>query len=317
MKTSAMNRKSLRSIALLTALIALMIGLFMMTGADRAYAAYKYKVTVYSGSQGTINGKTVWSKEYDQGELVEIDLDEIGFKEKKNSKYYVRGLKIAGHDNDETTGFRNLTFKADQDVEYMVAYGIKGALVKYIARYVDTNGKEIHKSNTYYGMAGDKPVVSFRYIDGWTPDHYNIAKTLSKDESKNILTFTYTREGANENQNNNDNNGQNANQGNAVNRPNAAPNPIAPGTAQNPAGTNVDDTPGRTNIDDGNTPTTDPGNNGNDNKQYTDLDPQKTPTASPLGGNMLLIGSIAGLVVLLALVLFLLKRKKNGEEAEE
>ena len=41
MKTSAMNRKSLRSIALLTALIALMIGLFMMTGADRAYAAYK------------------------------------------------------------------------------------------------------------------------------------------------------------------------------------------------------------------------------------------------------------------------------------
>lgn len=314
-----MKTLRIKNIAVVMAFLAFVCCIMMIAGSDRAYAAYKYKVTIYSGLQGTINGKTVWSKEYNQDEPVDISLDEIGFKEKKNSKYYVRGLKIAGHDNNEneTTGFSDLSFDATCDVEYMVTYGIKGALVKYIARYVDTHGKEIHKSSTYYGMAGDKPVVSFRYIDGWTPDHYNIAKTLSEDESKNIMTFTYTKEGeaTAQDQNDNNNNGNNGNQNTTVVR---RPTAIAPGTAQNPAGTNVSDTPDNTtNIDDGNTPTTNPGENGNDNKQYTDLDPQKTPTASPLGGNMLLIGSIAGLVVLLALVLFLLKRKKNGEETDE
>ena len=142
-------------------------------------------------SGNTSHGGTVWSKEYAPGERVEIYLkDTLGFV-LDNDKYYVRGLRVTGHDNDENTGIQSLNFTADRDVSYEIAYGIRGSLVSYIVEYVDEDGKEIHESDVYYGMPGDKPVVSYRYVPGYKPMMYTINGVLSEDESKNVFTFVY------------------------------------------------------------------------------------------------------------------------------
>lgn len=309
MKTVYSYSSRIKSMALILTAVTFVLCVFAFICGTESYAdAYKYKVTIYSGSQGSFNGKTVWSKEFDQGEKVFISLSDLGFKI-KDKRYYARGFKIAGHDNDETTGFQTLTFTADSDVEYIVAYGIKGALVSYTAKYVDKDGREIHEPDTYYGMAGDKPVVSFRYIDGWEPDTYNIAKTLSKDESKNVLTFIYTRPG--EGGGNGENEG-----GNGGNGAQAAV-PAAPGTPQNPAGTNVTPSPGEDGetIDDTPVPTTDSGENGNGNKQYTDIDDNDTPQSAPVSRGLVIGGSLFGAALLLMLILLIIRRKKKAEEA--
>ena len=308
-------QKGLRNVFVIMLLLIIGLGIFMVAGADRAYA-YKYKVTVYSGEQGTIGGKKVWSKEFDQGEHVTLTLESLDF-ELKNDKYYPRGFKIAGHDNDENEDdvtYPAPSFDVSSDVDYMITYGIKGALVKYFAKYVDTEGNTIRKQDTYYGMAGDKPVVSFRYIDGWTPQTYNIGKTLSKDESKNVMTFIYTKEGELTVEG-----GENGNGDNGAAAGDAGANgatAFAPGTPQNPAGTNVAPQNGTT-IDDSAAPTTNPDGNG-DSRQYTDLDDNDTPTASVFSrGNTMIIGSIAALLVLLALILFIVKRRKKEEQEPE
>ena len=134
---------------------------------------YKYNVTVYSGLQGTYKGKTKDSNDYAYKELVTISLDDVVVT---NKKYYARGFRTTGHDNDETensddvTGFTRITFNSlDEDVSYEVAYGIRGNMVAYTINYVDEDGAELEESDTYYGMPGDKPVVSYKYIDGYLP----------------------------------------------------------------------------------------------------------------------------------------------------
>ena len=196
--------------ALLT--IALMLGMSAVSFAapKSPYPDKPYKVTVYSGRQGhftkagdgTLNAAgTVWTKNYAPGEQVKISRDILGFVPKEGSKYYDRGFRVAGHDNDEIEDETNkktavyyttLEFNADADVDYEIAYGLKGAMVAYKINYVDSSGKTLHATDTYYGMAGDKPVVSYRYVDGYYPNAYTQGKTLVKDEKENVFTFTYT-----------------------------------------------------------------------------------------------------------------------------
>ena len=312
MKTNSI----VRTITVALAVLILAMAGFALAEKESVYAeSYKYKVTIYAGEQGTVDGgKKVWTREYAQNEHVTITMKSIGFK-LTNDKYYDRGFKIAGHDNDEMTGIKSMSFDSTRDVEYVITYGIKGAMVKYVAEFVDTEGNQIHDSETYYGMAGDKPVVAFKYIDGWTPDTYNRTKTLSKDESKNAFRFVYTKGTPEENQQNQQNQG-NQNNPNANPAANPAVGPAAPGTPQNPAGTNVDDGAA---IDDGNTPQANPGNNGDDNgnnnpAQIVDDDP--TPTTSPINNSVLIGGGIALLLLLLALILFLIKKKKKEQEEQ-
>ena len=198
---------------LLAALLSLLLtlGLSAVSFADSPYPAKPYKVTVYSGKQGhftktekggTLNSSgTVWYNYYAPGEHVEISRSILGFVPANDSKYYDRGFRIAGHDNDEIEDESNqrtavyyttLEFDADQDVDYEVAYGLKGAMVAYTINYQDSSGRSLHASDTYYGMKGDKPVVSYRYVEGYYPNAYTQGKTLVEDESKNVFTFTYT-----------------------------------------------------------------------------------------------------------------------------
>lgn len=303
------NRKHVFTILLLAMSFVLVLGLgASVFAADEGSAStgkgYTYRVTIYSGNQGVFEGgKHVWKNEYHAGDMASISTEDLGFRI-KDDKYYCRGFRVTGHDNDETTGIQRLQIdNIDTDVSYELAYGIKGAMVSYIVNYVDENGKTLHASDTYYGMPGDKPVVSYRYIDGYYPNAYNMGKTLVEDETKNVFTFTYTK-------------GTPPGGGTTVVR---QPGAAAPGTAANPAGTAApgqdgNNTGAGVDIEDNDTPLAGP-------QQYVDLDENDTPLA---GGNFgknrsslpILIGSciivLAGIIV----ILLLLRRRRRKQEEE-
>ena len=277
---------------------------------------YKYTVTVYAGNQGSFSGgqKEV-SVEVEAGSQVTISMADLGFKV-ENEKYYARGFREAGHDNDETTGAVSLSFKVNEDMSYVVAYGVRGEMVKYTVQYVDANGNELLPADEFYGMEGDKPVVAHRYIEGYQPQAYNVTKTLSANEADNVFVFTYTEAevtvvpqtvpaGA----------------GGTINVTPATPGGEGEGTT--PGGEGEGTTPGGEGGE-GTTPGgeggegTTPGGDG-DNPQPTppgpeDIDDQDTPLAP--GGNSWLVyaaGGVAG-VGLIAFLLALLKKKREEEE---
>ena len=324
-----MSRRALgMALAVVMAMVLILaFGTWNKAYADDSKDTYKYKVMIYSGEQGKFDSGKVWTKEYEPGETCEVDLDSLGFK-LTNDKYYVRGFRITGHDNDETTGFQNLNFTVDQDVSYEIAYGIAGGLVKYVVNYEDANGKTLRKSDTYYGMAGDKPVVAYRYVDGYQPRNYNLGKRLVKDEGENVFTFIYDVIPSGSGSGDNGNGGTGTgNGGNGAGGGAAAP--AAPGTAANPAGTNAagavgggtapgpvvnggGDGNGAGNggetVDGNDVPLTDP------NQQYHDIDGNDTPSSENPGFNPF-IGLGAGIIIILILLaIYLLK--KRGSKAE-
>ena len=69
-------------------------------------------------------------------------------------------------------------------------------MVKYVVHYLDENEKELRKSETFYGMVGDKPVVSYRYVEGYQPNAYNLTKSLLENEAENVFAFTYSKNAA-------------------------------------------------------------------------------------------------------------------------
>ena len=158
---------------------------------------YTYTVTFYAGNQGTFAGgagKIVMSN-LKYGAFVSFDVQKDGVVTLNNSdKYYVKGLRKSGRDNsatDELEASRySVTVKGDAD--YVVAYGIKGNQVAYTVNYQDVDGKELLASNTYYGNVGDKPVVAYQYVEGYTPQALALTKTLSENSAENVFTFRYT-----------------------------------------------------------------------------------------------------------------------------
>lgn len=79
-------------------------------------------------------------------------------------------------------------------MDYVVAYGIRGDTVSYRVRYQDTAGNALAADRTYYGNVGDKAVAAYLYMEGYTPQALSVAKTLSADETENVLTFVYVKE---------------------------------------------------------------------------------------------------------------------------
>lgn len=184
---------------------ALLLGLMSVNAL--AAEAYTYQVTFYEGVQGTFSGKddlSVDGEGYhitrEDGKITVSGLkagDVVSFNAQnpgavtlaEDSKYYVKGIRKSGRDNDTV---ENSAFHVTEDQDYVVAYGIKGNLTTYVVNYVDANGNTLAPSATYYGNVGDKPVVAYRYIDGYLPQAYGLTKTLSENAAENVFTFTYT-----------------------------------------------------------------------------------------------------------------------------
>lgn len=149
---------------------------------------YTYKVTLSTGNKGTINGQNkIEQADIASGSTVTFNLNDI---QVTDDKYYVKGIRLSGRDNDEALAAPSFT--VDKDTDYVVAYGIKGNMVAYTVNYQDASGKSLAESQTFYGNVGDKPVVAYRYVENYIPDALALTKTLSDNESENVFTFTYT-----------------------------------------------------------------------------------------------------------------------------
>ena len=292
------------------------VGFMMVSGlsVQKAFADdYKYTIKVYSGKEGYFGDKDIPENHVKEvqasyGDQVQIVTnDGIYVKgEKKadlkttlldNKTYKLKGVKESGHDNKEY--LQSSTFNASGDMSFSAVYGMAGGMVKYTVQYLDGNGNALADPGEFYGMVDDKPVVSFKYIDGYTPNAYNLGKTLSANEAENVFVFTYTQGGG-------------GTTTVVVNNGGAAGAGGAAGGAGAGDGTNIADgqTPAAgpadyVDLDDGQTPTSD--GTGADGTDITD---GRTP-----GTNWAAIGGGAALVAAIAAAVVVILRRKREEEA--
>lgn len=191
----------------------LIMALLLCMTVQTAFAAeggnekeYTYTVTLFAGNQGTFNGTggvhviggsaqisggdAIRITGLRAGDVVVLDATAGMVDLKNGDKYYIKGVRESGRDNNTVA---DSAFTVTKDAEYVVAYGIQGDMVSYTVNYQDGGGNELAPSRTYYGAVGDKPVIAYQYIEGYRPDAYNLTKTLGKNEADNVFTFTYTQ----------------------------------------------------------------------------------------------------------------------------
>lgn len=189
---------------LLCAVLLLSTG-YSVKAAEGENSAYTYTVRILAGKQGSIDNPEVVSVTNNKdavitcsGDMVVISNlkygDNIRFAREKvtksnANKYYVKGFRESGKDSGELA---TPDFIVTEDRDYVVAYGLAKNLVPYVVHYHDANGNTLAESETYYGTINEKPIVPYKYIDGYQPQAYNLTKTLKGDPAEDVFTFTYT-----------------------------------------------------------------------------------------------------------------------------
>ncbi len=164
-------------------------GSIAVTAAAAEKKEYTYTVRFFSGARGTFGGKElVTFKNLKEGDRVSFRQADVTLE--KGSKYYIKGIRESGRDNNTVSSQSSFVVTGDQD--YVVAYGIKGNSVGYTVRYVDTDGRQLLPDETYYGNIGDRPVIAYQYVENYRPQAYNLTGTLKENEAENVFTFTYT-----------------------------------------------------------------------------------------------------------------------------
>ena len=176
-----------------------------------AAGEYTYTVTFYPGNHGTfagtggvsvgggnasdasvsMEGQAIKVRGLKNGDIVSLNAALSGtIVLEEGSRYYVKGIRLSGRDNNTVDAS---AFRVEGDRDYVVAYGIRGDMVSYVVNYQDEAGNALAESQNYYGNVGDKPVVAFRYVEGYEPMAYNLTKTLVSNEAENVFTFVYRR----------------------------------------------------------------------------------------------------------------------------
>lgn len=149
---------------------------------------YTYTVRIFAGNQGTIDGEPLYVQTgLNAGDRFTFYQQNVDVA--NDNRYYVRGLREAGRDNATSTVAPS--FEVTRDIDYVVAYGIRGQDVAYTVRYVDTDGNTLAPDETFYGNVGDSPVIAYRYFEGYQPQAYNLTGELYEDVSRNVYTFVY------------------------------------------------------------------------------------------------------------------------------
>lgn len=189
---------------LLSAILLISMG-YSAKAAGTANVPYTYTVRILAGKQGSIDKPEVVSVINNpdaaitcSGDMVVISNLKYGDNVRFNTngvtksdanKYYVKGFRESGKDSGELAP---MDFIVTEDRDFVVAYGLAKNLVPYTVHYQDANGNTLAESETYYGSIKDKPIVPYKYIDGYQPEAYNITKTLEGDPEKDVFIFTYT-----------------------------------------------------------------------------------------------------------------------------
>lgn len=295
---------------------------------------YTYTVTLYAGKEGTfVDGSSeVKITGLKTGDVVSFAGQIGGVQLKDSGKYYVKGVRESGKDNNTVSA---PAFTVDSDREYVVAYGIKGDMVSYTVNYQDESGNALRQSEKFYGVVGDKPVVAFQYIDGYQPQAYNLTKTLNSNEADNVFTFTYKKI-ASGSDTNNGSNGSNSGNGTGTNTDNSGTGTNTGNTGNNGTGAANTNNNGNTGAADnagtGNATNNTAGNNQTDNgqtvesadaetpKEQVDLDDEEVPKAKinadqkakgRPAGVMYALAAIALAAILGIIILIVTFRKKK------
>lgn len=240
---------------------------------------YTYTVTLYAGKEGTFadGSSEVKITGLKTGDVVSFAGQIGGVQLKDSGKYYVKGVRESGKDNNTVSA---PAFTVDSDREYVVAYGIKGDMVSYTVNYQDESGNALRQSEKFYGVVGDKPVVAFQYIDGYQPQAYNLTKTLNSNEADNVFTFTYKKI-ASGSDTNNGSNGSNSGNGTGTNTDNSGTGTNTGNTGNNGTGAANTNNNGNTGAADnagtGNATNNTAGNNQTDNGQTVESADAETP----------------------------------------
>lgn len=153
---------------------------------------YGYTITLSAGNKGLIDGQSkIVMKDQKLNSVVNFqqNLQDV---EISDDRYYVKGVRLSGRDNETAENIVSPVFTITGDADYVIAYGIKGDQVAYTVQYQDADGNTLAPSQTFYGNIGDKPIVAYQYIDGYVPQSLALTKTLSANEAENIFTFVYT-----------------------------------------------------------------------------------------------------------------------------
>lgn len=299
---------------------------------------YTYTVTLYAGKEGTFadGSSEVKITGLKTGDVVSF-AGQIGSVQLKDSgKYYVKGVRESGKDNNTVSA---PAFTVDSDREYVVAYGIKGDMVSYTVNYQDESGNALRQSEKFYGVVGDKPVVAFQYIDGYQPQAYNLTKTLNSNEADNVFTFTYKKI-ASGSDTNNGSNGSNSGNGTGTNTDNSGTGTNIGNTGNNGTGAANTNNNGNTGAADnagtGNAANNTAGNNQTDNgqtvesadaetpKEQVDLDDEEVPKAKinadqkakgrPAGVMYALAGIALAAILGIIILIVTFRKKKHADE---
>ena len=256
---------------------------------------YTYTVTLYAGKEGTFadGSSEVKITGLKTGDVVSFAGQIGGVQLKDSGKYYVKGVRESGKDNNTVSA---PAFTVDSDREYVVAYGIKGDMVSYTVNYQDESGNALRQSEKFYGVVGDKPVVAFQYIDGYQPQAYNLTKTLNSNEADNVFTFTYKKIAS----------GSDTNTG-------AADNAGTGNATNNTAGNNQTDNGQTVESADAETP-----------KEQVDLDDEEVPKAKinadqkakgrPAGVMYALAGIALAAILGIIILIVTFRKKKHADE---
>ncbi len=171
---------------------------------------YTYSVRFLVGSQGVFNkaGVTVYDDNgvasnpnvsmsadnslitvsgLEFGDRITFDLGSVDVSD--GSKYYVKGIRESGMDNNTIS---TNSFQVNRDIDYVVGYALLADAVAYTIEYYDNKGNQLAPTEKHYGNVGDRPVVAFLFIDGYLPQAYNLTGTLYKNPAENVFRFVYT-----------------------------------------------------------------------------------------------------------------------------
>lgn len=123
---------------------------------------------------------------FNYSDLIKVTADNT---ETETSKYYVKGLRVAGSDDLVNDTNKSVTLHVVGDESYVVAYGV-GTIIPYIVRYVDEDDNELLADETLYAAEGEVVYVPARHIKGYVPDYYyrTASNGLKKDT---VFTFEY------------------------------------------------------------------------------------------------------------------------------
>ena len=206
-------RKTMKKVILPLILVTVMLLMTVPAYAADPAGTRGYTVTIYTGNRGTINGTGKYVVEnVPYGTVLDLSaysemctvqttttVTSSGSAMSTTSttaastaqKFDVKpGARRAGEDNNSAKQLVNAEITGDTD--FVLTYYVPGEMKGYTVRYVDANGNNVAQPSYGSASVGDKLTVGSKDVDGYTPNAYNLAKTISVNEADNVFTFVYT-----------------------------------------------------------------------------------------------------------------------------